>query len=99
MSYDYSRKGKTAAFDSAKVKQIARMVQENNHQEAYAMGAKMLGATELAKKFELITQLLKLEGHLPRPLGDYSYSLYKDMMKHAEQTLDPKEYEQFHAAF
>ena len=97
MSYDYSRR--TAAFDAAKVKQMAKMVQENNHQEAYVMGAKMLGATQLAKKLELVVQLHKLEGHLPRPLSDYSYSLYQEMMKHAKQTLDPQEYEQFHAAF
>jgi len=98
MTYDYSRT-KTADFDPMKVKQIAKMVQQNNHQEAYAMGAKMLGATHLAKKFELIVQLHKLEGHMPKGLNDYSYSLYQEMMKHAQQTLEPAEYEQFHAAF
>ena len=99
MAYDYDR-SKTAAgkFDPAVVKQMKKLTDSNHHDEAYIAGAKMLGATQLAKKFELVAELAKLEGHLPGDLSKYRYSLYEQLKKHAEQTLAPEEFKQFYGA-
>lgn len=81
------------------ISKIKRMTDRNHHSEALIEGAKMLGYSHLAKKLELIGELHKLEGHLPRPLGDYQYSLYKDMMKAAERDLTPEEFTVFNGAY
>ena len=86
-------------FDLNKVKKIQQMTDRNDHQNAYVEGAKLLGAKHLEKKFKLVADLYKLEGHMPSGLRDYSYSLYKDLMTFAQQQLPPSDYELFSSAF
>jgi hypothetical protein len=59
----------------------------------------MLGAKVLEKKFKLVLELHKLEGYMPKPLNEYSYFLYQQMMEYAKRVLSLEEFEQFHQAF
>ena len=78
---------------------IADLVGRNHHVEAYALGSKMLGLGVLAQKFELVSQIQKLEGSIPPGVNKYRDSLYDDLMREAERKLSPDEYEEFHASF
>lgn len=90
---------KEAHFDSNVVDHIKEMTNRNLHSEANILGSKMLGAKVLEKKFKLVLELHKLEGHMPKPLGEYNYFLYQQMMEYAERVLTPEEFDQFHQAF
>jgi len=84
-------------FNAATVQKITNLKDKNHHTEAYLLGAKMMGYTELAKKFDLINQLVKLEGH--NPIRTYEYELYQALLASAKTELSPKEYLQFYSAF
>jgi hypothetical protein len=90
---------KEAHFDLVVVDHIKKMTARNLHSEALVLGAKMFGAKELEKKAKLVLELIKLEGHMPKPLGEYNYSLYQQMMEYAKRVLAPEEFDQFHRAF
>jgi hypothetical protein len=90
---------KVAHFDSAIVDHIKGMTNRNLHSEALVLAAKMLGAKELEKKVKLVFELHKLEGHMPKSLGEYNYSLYQQMMEYAKRVLAPEEFDIFHQAF
>lgn len=95
-SYDHS---KTAAFDPNTIKAIRRLTQRNDHTRAYIEGSKMLGLSQLMKKFTLVKQLEELEQHLPSGLGNYRYTLYEDLMSTAKSMLSEDEYQQFYMSF
>ncbi len=96
---DDHKRWKAAKYDERTIQKIRKMTDRNDHTKAYIEGCKMIGARQLGKKFELLEQLQKLEGHLPGPLSQYRYSLYQDMMKEAERSLDPEEYKEFYGSF
>jgi hypothetical protein len=97
MSYSYDR-AKTAA-GKVPIDKLKKLTEQNDHDAAYILGAKSLGLTHLAKKFELIKSLADLEGHLPHGLSEYRYGVYKEMMKAAEQHLPADEYQAFYHSF
>jgi len=94
-------RSKTArgGFNPLLVDQIRDMTNRNHHTRAMALGAKMLGYTHLAKRIQLLSQLVDLEGYLPPTLKNYSNGLYDVLMGQAERTLSKEEYAEFYAAF
>ena len=86
-------------FNPDTVEKIADLTDRNNHGEAIALGAKMLGHSHIEKCMKLVIQLHKLEGSMPKPLMDYRHLLYTELMRHAKSTLSPDEYDQFYKAF
>lgn len=72
------------------------LTSRNNHSAALVLAAKMLGLTAMMRKFELVDQLIKLEGHKPKNLSDYSYALYEQLIEQAKRSLSPEDYEQFY---
>lgn len=84
-------------FHAPTVEKITKLKESNHHTEAYLLGAGMLGLKELAKKFDLLRQLVELEGH--NPFRSYEYGLYQALLASARVELDPKEYLLFYAAF
>jgi hypothetical protein len=81
------------------IQDIERLVDGNHHTEAYALAAKKLGAKALAKKFELVQELQKIEGNIPSDLRKYRDSLYDVLMGEAKRLLSDDDYEEFHSAF
>lgn len=94
--YNYLR---TAKFDSDTVKEIAKLTDNNNHTEALIEGAKMVGATKLVKKLELVFKLQDLEGHMPVGLREYRDQLSKELDSLAKRDMSDEEFESFHGAF
>jgi hypothetical protein len=84
---------------STAIHQISEMTARNDHTAAYVAGAKALGAKELAKKLDLVRQLVDLEGCLPSKLSDYRHGLYEQLMAFAKQELSAKDFDQFYRAF
>jgi hypothetical protein len=66
---------------------------------AMVLGAKFLGAKVLERKCELIAELVKLEGYLPRSLTDYREYLYEALMEYAQQVLSEEDYQAFYGSF
>jgi hypothetical protein len=96
--YIEASSSRTAKFDENTVKKIERLTDENQTSESYVLAAKMLGAKAYEKKFELIAELVKLEGHRHRGLGDYQYDLLQQFLHFAKQTLDEVEYQALYSA-
>lgn len=93
---------KAASVDDkalAAIPRIRRLTDGNHTSDAYAMGSAAIGARKLVKQFELIGQLIALEGHRSHHLGEYQYSLYEEMLKYAKQQLSPEVYEEFYGSF
>ncbi len=85
--------------DERVLDEIRELVSENDHLNAYILGAESVAADGVVKKLQLVRKLRDLEGHLPRALSDYAYSLYKEMLEHAKQALDERDYRVFYSAF
>jgi hypothetical protein len=81
------------------IPRIKSLIKRNKHSDAYVLGATVLGVPSLAKKFELVAEIVKLEGFMPRPIGDYQFETYEDMLLHAKQHLEGDVYNSFKAAF
>jgi len=93
---EYIAEGK---LKDSSLRTMARMTDQNDHGGALRVGAEMLGLVKIAKKAELINKLHDLEGHLPKELYDYRYSLHKELMKAAEMRLTADEYKRFRKAY
>jgi len=90
---------KKAGWADTTLARIAKMIDRNDHNGSYIAGAELLGAKSLAKKFELIGQLSKLEGSMPSGLMGYRYSLYQQLMAYAKKKLSSEDYDQFRGSF
>lgn len=90
---------KRPRFDPDVIRKIKRLTSINDHQTANFLGARMLGAKKLEKKFSLIAQLADLDVGLDGNLSKYASSAYENMMSIAKRDLSDEEYEAFHGAF
>lgn len=81
------------------INKIRKMVDRNDHTNAMAVGAKMLGNLKLEKIFKAISSIQDIEGYLPHNLSLYRYDKLQDMYKEAEKRLDQEDYELFYSAY
>lgn len=101
MPYTYDRTAATTRvskmeLDPKDLASIAAKTDRNDATGALLEAAKVLGLRNLAKKFELIAQLLKLEGYMPAYLGKYRYSLMEALLDEAKKVLSPEDHEALH---
>lgn len=59
------------------------------------MKTKLIGATNLQKRFELVVKLTELEGGVPKELREYRDSLSDELKKFAKQELSEEEFKLF----
>jgi hypothetical protein len=78
---------------------IKRRTNINDHTGALILGAKMLGMDAALKRLKHVEALQDIEGHLPQGLGAYRHQLYQEVMDHAQRSLSPEEFEEFHGSF
>jgi hypothetical protein len=76
---------------------ITEMTNNNYHCEALIEGAKQLNLPKLVKKFQLISELHKIDGHLHYDLSKYRNVAYKELLKIAEETLTAEEFSEFYS--
>ena len=96
--------GDLAQLDEAKVddstlKKVAKMVQGNDHGGALALGAKMIGATKLAKLFGYINKIADVAGHTPSAMIRYRDELKDDLAKLTKQHLSKEDHVKFWDVF
>jgi hypothetical protein len=89
----------SVTFDPEVAEKIKKLTARNDATKAYILGCKMLGATPLVKKLELVSKIQDLEGYLPSGLNTYRYSIYQEMLEIAKGRLTPDEYDQFYKLF
>ena len=87
-----------ATFDRT-IEIISDYTDRNHHDQAYLEGARYLGLRKLAQKFELIAELVEIEGHIPRDLSSYRYQLLQDLLDAAKKILPLPLYKRFHSSF
>jgi hypothetical protein len=85
-------------LSDAVIKKATHLTDANNHTEASILVAKALGYKHLAKKYQLVAGLHKLEGSMPSNLGRYRDSLDKEMESQAKKDLSGDEYKRMRAA-
>jgi hypothetical protein len=78
---------------------LKRLTNNNAHTEAYIMGAKALGRTDLVKKLEAVKATQDQNGYLPYAQSQIRYGLYQEMLAAAKQQLSPMAYEKFYGCF
>jgi hypothetical protein len=62
------------------IKKLTALTENNDHGAAYVTIAKYFNLHEYAKIFEAINTIHVIEGYLPRPVSEYRYSCYEQLM-------------------
>ena len=81
------------------LKQIAKLVDNNDHGEAIVVGARALGLTDLAERVERINRQQLRLGHLPPSQYHARQSAYEEMMAFAKKALLPADFKRFYGVF
>jgi len=99
----------TEGIDSAQfnnmVKRIEKMTDQNDHNGARMLGAELLEKAARGKGkmfielYKAIDTIATKEGHLPREISDYRFSVDKKMWAVAKQNLDKEQYDAFYGAY
>lgn len=92
--YNYLRTAKLD-LDHKKLNKIEKLVDGNNHPEAYILGAEILGAKNLKEIFKKISEIQNLEGYIPKELKTYREDKVTDLKEFAKKNLSEEDYELF----
>jgi hypothetical protein len=90
--------------DAVKIKakvleNIRTAMYRNHYMVAYIEGCRLVGATEVEAKMDLLFHLLKREGDVPSTLYLYRLQLLKELLEVAATKMDHLEYVAFAALF
>ena len=101
---EYLTEGVTDVEFVRTVNKIATMTDRNDHSGAALAGAKLLdkaagGYGKTVKVLEHLNEIHKLMGSMPYELGQFRYSLLKQMWADAESKLGKEKGEAFGGAF
>lgn len=93
-TYSYDRTASSKVTPELQ-KQIKKLTDANRHNEALALKAKVIGATSLQKRFDLLEKLTSLEGGIPKELREYRDYLSDELKRFAKQELSNEDFELF----
>ena len=95
--------GADGSVDTAKFKKglskIAGMTDVNDHNNALAHGAKLIGRPDIAAKAKAIDKEHMRLGHMPSHLSSQRSALHDDLAAHAKKVLSPEQAHALHMSY
>jgi len=86
-------------ISSSDIAKIAKMTNDNDHNGARVLGAKLLKNKKYETIFTAISKISDVEKNTPKLISDYRYQVEKEMFKFAKSKLSDEDYNNFHSAY
>lgn len=81
------------------LRELRALTQQNAHTEAYLLGARTLGLTDLVATLDFINRECERAGELLQSLSEPRYKAYSQMLAEARKLLTEEQYNQFYRCF